>query len=441
MEEEIFYRDSDKRCHLNYDVLLSRFLKENKIVRCDKVYYLYDAQRGIWYQKDLEDIQIGVARFLESETEESWTVSYKKQVMEKLKVATEEVSAMNLPDNKICLRNGVLDMERGCCIKQFDENYLFTNRLEVDFDRNAQAPLFEKFLEEVTCGKQLRKRTLEEFMGLALTKKIGRGEAMILKGAGNNGKSVYLNILCKLLGLDRWTAISVQELPNFGASVLPGKTLAVISEISRENSSNLMTTELKQLITGENMWCNIKYHEAKSIKPCVKVLILTNHNIGLCGDDSDGAIRRLFILPFEYYVSDDKVDLDLSHKLEEELSGILNLAVKGYRRLVRQNFVYSSHDESDKLIREILRRENPLRSFVKEEIVFSYSSNLSYDKFKLCYQKWCKENSIDNQEALDSKQVYAEVAKYYNIEHFKSGNKRGMKNIKLKNDIARTGIL
>ena len=52
-------------------------------------------------------------------------------------------------------------MERGCCIKQFDADYLFTNRLEVDFDKTAQAPLFEKFLEEVTCGDQLRKRTLE----------------------------------------------------------------------------------------------------------------------------------------------------------------------------------------------------------------------------------------------------------------------------------------
>lgn len=432
MKEEIFYRDNDKKYHLNYDVLISRFLKENKIVRCEKAYYLYDVQKGIWCQKDLEDIQISVARFLESETGESWTVSYKKQVLEKLKVATEEVPTMNLPEVKLCLRNGVLDVEKGCYSKQFDEGDLFTNRLEVDFDKTAQAPLFEKFLEEVTCGNQLRKRTLEEFMGLALTKKIGRGEAMILKGAGNNGKSVYLNTLCKLLGLDRWTAISVQELPNFGASVLPGKTLAVISEISKENSSNLMTTEMKQLITGENMWCNIKYHEAKSIKPSVKVLILTNHNIGVSGDDSDGALRRLFILPFEYYVPDDKVDLDLSNKLEEELSGILNLAVKGYRRLARQNFVYSAHEESDRLIKELLRRENPLRSFVKEEVVFLYGFKLSYNKFKLCYQKWCEKNDMDIQATVDSKQIYAEVARYYNIEHYKSDNKRGMKNVQIK---------
>lgn len=432
MNQNFFYRDSDKRFHLNYDALLSSFLDENKIVRCEKVYYLYDSEKGIWYQKDLEDIQIGVARFLESKTEESWTVSYKKQILEKLKVATVEVPAMNLSETKICLRNGILDVEKGSCSKHFNGDYLFTNRLEVDFDKTAKAPLFEKFLEEVTCGNQLRKRTLEEFMGLALTKKIGRGEAMILKGAGNNGKSVYLNILCKLLGVDRWTAISIQELSNFGASVLPGKTLAVISEISRENSSNLMTTELKQLITGENMWCNIKYREAKSIKPCVKVLILTNHNIGVGGDDSDGALRRLFILPFEYYVSDDKVDLDLDNKLKGELSGILNLAIKGYRRLARQNFVYSSHEESDRLVKELLRRENPMRSFIKEKVVFSYGSNLSYNTFRFCYQKWCEKNDMDKQATVDSKQIYAEVARYYNIEHYKSDNKRGMKNVLVK---------
>ncbi len=428
----IFYKGDDGKFHLDYDTFLSRFLKASEVVRYEKMYYCYDSEQGIWRQRDLEDIQLEAARFLESETGESWNVAYKKQTLEKLKVAIQEVKEMNQSDVKVCLRNGVLDVEQGSFRKQFDKRCYFTNRLEVDFDKSARAPVFEKFLEEVSCGNQRRKRTLEEFMGLALTKKIGKGKAMVLRGTGNNGKSVYLNILCELLGADRWTSISIQELPNFGASVLPGKTLAVMSEISKENSRNLMTTELKQLITGENMWCNVKYHDARSIRPYVKVLILTNHRIGTSADDSDGALRRLFIMPFEYHVPDEDVDLELVEKLKGELSGILNISVKGYKRLARQGFVYSAQEESDRLIERYLKTENPMRSFIKEKIIFQQGAKISYSEFTMRFQKWGGENEIDFPTDLDSKQIFSEVKKHFEIERYKSGGIRGMKNIAVK---------
>ncbi len=429
MNMKIFYKCEDGQFRLNYKVFLRRFLEENEVVRYEKAYYRYDSEQGIWKPMDLEDIQLEAARFLESKTGRSWSAAYKNQTLERLKVAIHEVEEMNQPDVKICLRNGVLDVGGGSFRKQFDKSCYFTNRLEVDFDKTAKAPLFEKFLDEVSCGNRCRKQTLEEFMGLALTKDMRNGKAMILRGTGNNGKSVYLNILCELLGADRWTSISIKELPNFGASVLPGKTLAVMSEISEENSRNLMTTELKQLITGETMWCNVKYQNAKSIKPCAKVLILTNHRIGTSGDDSDGACRRLFILPFEYHVPDKDVDLELVEKLKGELSGILNIAVRGYRRLVRQGFVYSAQEESDRLIEGFLKNENPMRSFIKEKIAFQQGAKISYPTFKMQFQKWSKENEIDFPTELDSKQIFSEVEKHYGVECYKSNGVRGMKNI------------
>lgn len=48
-----------------------------------------------------------------------------------------------------------------------------------------------------------------------------------------------------------------------------------------------------------------KEYRCISCKRAAKVLVLSNHNIGVGGDDSDGVLRRLFILPFEYYVPDD----------------------------------------------------------------------------------------------------------------------------------------
>ena len=193
-----------------------------------------------------------------------------------------------------------------------------------------------------------------------------------------------------------------------------------------------MTTELKQLITGENMWCNVKYHDARSIRPYVKVLILTNHRIGTSADDSDGALRRLFIMPFEYHVPDEDVDLELVEKLKGELSGILNISVKGYKRLARQGFVYSAQEESDRLIERYLKTENPMRSFIKEKIIFQQGEKISYSEFTMRFQKWGGENEIDFPTDLDSKQIFSELKKHFEIERYKSGGIRGMKNIAVK---------
>ena len=95
MNIEIFYKGDDGKVHLDYDTFLSRFLKISEVVRYEKTYYRYDSEQGIWRQRDLEDIQLEAARFLESETGESWNVAYKKQTLEKLKVAIQEVEEMN----------------------------------------------------------------------------------------------------------------------------------------------------------------------------------------------------------------------------------------------------------------------------------------------------------------------------------------------------------
>ncbi len=427
-----FYLGNDGRRYLDYDAFINQFFSRYPVIRHEKTYYMYDSKKGIWTPENLEDIEIKAAKYFKRAAKQRWSVGYKSQTIETLKVNTNEAGEMDSPSTKICLKNGVLDMQDGSFHRGYCKEYYFTNRLEVNYNKRAKAPLFEQFLKDVSCNNLRRRRTLEEFMGLALTKEIGCGKAMILRGTGRNGKSVYLNTLCGLLGKDRYTTISLRELPNFGASALPGKTLAVMSETSRDASGNLMTTELKQLITGENMFCNAKYREAKTIKPYAKVLILTNHSIGVSGDESDGALRRLFVLPFEYYVPDGAVDLNLEKKLKKEMSGILNIAVKGYQRLASRDFVYSSQKESDKLVSELLKTENPLRSFIKERIVFKHGSNLSYAEFRQHFLKWCRVNGLDIPVGTDSKQIYAETAKCYNIERFKSDKIRGMKNIEIR---------
>ena len=234
---------------------------------------------------------------------------------------------------------------------------MFTHQIPVEYDENAKWPQFNKFLKQIAVRNKRRRLTLEEFMGLCLTKDIGYGTAIILKGNGCNGKSVYCNVLCAMLGEGNYTTITLKDLSSFGSGKIPNKRLAIMTEISKSTSTNLMTNELKQIISGEHCDCNVKYKQNFDMRPFAKVLILSNHEIGFLNDDSEGALRRVFIVPFEHYVSADERDFQLEDKLLTESSGILNLALEGYRRLVKNGYQYSSKPESDRLIQDLIRTE------------------------------------------------------------------------------------
>ena len=416
-----------------YDNTANNYLYKNHVIRFAKKYYQYDSNKGIWTETSLEEIQIDVARFYEKYTNDKWTVKYKKEMLEKLRIKIQDTDRMDVSDSTVCLQNGVFDLETEI-FGGFTEEYYFTKSLPVFYDENADCPKFRKFLNQVCCGNVQRRQTLEEFLGLALTKNIGPAKALVCKGTGANGKSVYCDMLCELLGSDNCTTISLKDLPGFGSAKIKGKRLAIMTEISKETSKDLMTNELKQLITGDRMSCNKKYSDIEDMKQFAKVLILTNHPVGFTEDDSDGALRRLLFVPFDFQVPLEKRDTELEYKLKAEISGIFNLAVKGYSRLKSNSFVYSSDEESEGIKNSLLVSENPLRCFIKENILFSHGSSISYDVFKEYYKAWFKEKEVEAEaQDLDSKLIFSEVSKRFNgVEKRSSHGKRGIKHIKIK---------
>ena len=429
-KQSMCYKDGNTY-RILYDNTADNYLQENHVIRYGKLYYQYVPNKGIWIEKALDDIQIDVARFYENNTFDRWSVRYKKEMLEKLRIKIQETDRMDVSDSAVCLQNGVFNMETEV-FGDFSEEYYFTKSLPVFYDENADCPKFKKFLKQASCGNLQRQQTLEEFLGLALTKNVGPAKALVCKGTGANGKSVYCEILCDLLGNDNWTTISLKDLPNFGSAKVKGKRLAIMTEISRETSKALMTNELKQLITGDRMSCNKKYSDIEDMKPFAKVLILTNHSVGFTEDDTDGALRRLLFVPFDYQVK--KMDTKLEDKLRAEISGIFNLAIEGYSRLKSNDFVYSSNVESENIKKTLLLSENPLRCFIKENIEFSHGSNIAYSDFKEYYRAWCDENEVEaDVQALDSKLIYSEVSKRFNgVEKRSSHGKRGIKHIKIK---------
>lgn len=428
-----------EKIRFSHNKLVNDFLSENPVVRCKKEYFAYDSATGIFNETELDEIQLSVARYYEKNTNKKWTVKVNREVIECLRINIPDVKEMEKYKSKICLANCVLDVKTRKIYKH-SHKYLFLHRSNVEYNKSAECPLFEQFLDQITMHNQKRKEALVEFMGLCLTKEIGLGMAVILKGAGANGKSVFCNTLCALLGENNYTSVVLKDLPTFGSAKIPGKKLVIMSETSRATSSNVMSNELKQIASGEVMSCNQKYKPITDMKPFAKILLLTNHEIGFLEDDSEGALRRVYIIPFEHYIPPEQRDFHLEDKLKCELSGILNLSLEGYQRLVENGYMYSSKAESDAIINDVIRLSNPLRSFIRENIEYSAESRLSYAKIRKRFSEWCEVNDLSSQgnegfsidKMLDGRDIFKEISNYYNVTRYKSNGDRGLKNIRFK---------
>lgn len=79
-------------------------------------------------------------------------------------------------------KNGVYDLKNGC-FRKHDPNYLMSKMSNAFYDENAESPLFEKFLNEVTNGDGKKKRYLLSALGYALTGDASRECMFILYGA------------------------------------------------------------------------------------------------------------------------------------------------------------------------------------------------------------------------------------------------------------------
>lgn len=426
----LVYTDHWGRKWIAVNKVVKRYIKKKPLLSYLGDYYEYDFSKGIWRRiESLEKLRIRIARYAEEITNLSWGNQYKEEANEHIRVQVKEVDEMDSSMTKICLNNCVVDLATGE-VSDFSPDECFTTRFDIDYDPKAKCPNTDKFLDQVSCGSENRKKSLVEFLGLGFTK-VNCPQAVLLTGNGANGKSCYCNLLTELLGPENYTSITISELKAFGTGKLPGKRLAIMSEISKSDSENLMTTELKQIVTGEVMGGNVKYKQLFDFRPYAKVLILSNHMVGFSNDASVGVTRRLHVIPFELQLSESERDNRLLEKLLAEKSGIFNLAIQGYQRYVANGNIFSSSKESNDIIRGIMCKDNPIAEFVKEMIAFDSTSFVSYKKLRENYIKWCEGNAIEVS-SPDGRLFMSEISKFGKVESRKSNGNRGIKGICLK---------
>lgn len=202
----------------------------------------------------------------------------------------------------------------------------------VEFDPDADAPLWDAFLERILPDQPVR-RYVQQLVGYSLTAKTGEQILPILYGSGANGKTTFLETIRHLLGdYGQVAPASVfvdqkEGIPNDIAR-LRGARFVMVSEISE--GKRLNEALVKRLTGGDTLTARFLRAEFFEFKPQFKAWLATNHKPEIRGTD-EAIWRRIRLIPFTVTIPEPERDDDFPATLLAELPGILNWALAGYQ--------------------------------------------------------------------------------------------------------------
>jgi putative DNA primase/helicase len=286
----------------------------------------------------------------------------------------------------INLKNGTFEITpEKTQLRGFDRSDFMTYQLPFEYDPNAQAPLFEKYLNAVLPEKQ-RQNILSEYLGYVFihTSTLKLEKTLLLYGTGANGKSVFYEIVRSLFGEQNTSEYSLQSLTNdtgYFRAMIANKLINYASEIN----GKLETSIFKQLVSGEPVEARLPYGHPFTITHYAK-LIFNCNELPKDVEQTNAYFRRFLIVPFEITIPEEEQDKQLAQKIiTNELSGVFNWVLQGLRRLLEQK-CFSECDAVRRACEQYELESDSVRLFIQE---MEYKpSPTDHKQIKLLYSEY-----------------------------------------------------
>lgn len=211
-------------------------------------------------------------------------------------------------------------------------------------------------------------------------------------GEGMNGKTVLLNLISVLLGKENVSNESLQRLCNkeYAVASLYGKLVNICPDIP---SSALHDIDVFKQLTGNDIFIRgeKKYKDSFTFRNTARLTFSANE---LPAGKMDYAyyIRLILVkFPNNFEGKEDKNLLD-SLTTEQELSGLLNLALKGLKRL-QANDKFSNCKSAKDTQKEYTLNSNHVAAFMFE-CTESSDKDCPATELYLTYVGWCTAHKI-----------------------------------------------
>ena len=318
------------------------------------------------------------------------------------------------PVEEIPIKNGILNVMTKE-IKPFTPKKIFFNKIPITYEVTKNCPSIEQFFKDVIKNDS-DIPILYEIFGYCLLKDYRIQKAIMLNGAGANGKSRFLELIKRFLGPENCINIPVQEFEkdDFAISQLHGKLANISGDLSPEALEH--TGNFKMLVTGDPVSANRKFLSRLTFSNYSKQIYSANQ-LPKTYDLTPAFFRRWILLDFLFTFlppkdynqlnakdREEKIGEKIKYRLadpiiiekiisEDELSGLLNKALDGLKRLLdNKEFSYSQSIEEIKKL--WIRKSDSFQAFCMDCIEQDSLEMVTKEKLRQEYTEYCRKHKL-----------------------------------------------
>lgn len=293
-------------------------------------------------------------------------------------------------------RNGTVNLHTGG-IQPHDARDYLTKICPVEYNPNAQAPMWESHLQRVTDGNQNLIDFLQRLCGYSLTGSTAEQAFILLWGPGGTGKTTFIEAIRYVMGgyatnaePKTFMVKNYQSRASSDLARLQGARLVTSSET--EENEKLAVSLVKRLSGTTKLTAAHLYQGEFEFEPTFKLWIDTNHKPKVKSDD-DALWDRIILVPFTNVIRNTPVDVKGFHSIlrTSEAPGILRWMVEGallWRsegKLIRPPIVSEA-------IHEYREETDTLGQFLEDRCETGPGRSVRTSLLFQTYKTWCREN-------------------------------------------------
>jgi putative DNA primase/helicase len=260
---------------------------------------------------------------------------------------------------------------------------------------SGDCPIWLNHIEFVTGKDADLMRYLQKLAGYALGGDRSEQIFAFLYGAGNNGKSVFLETLRFVMGdyavtVDTDVFMERKYGTPHKEELMPmrGARLVVASELPPGAEWN--EARIKNFTGGERTRARAMH--ANSTEFDIEALLI------MAGNDKPhmkgvgpAMVRRLHLMPFPYQVGPDMRDKQLPAKLRPEAPGVIRWMIQGYRLWKSEGL--NPPEVIEAATQEYAKDEDPHAQWLDDMLVRDpLQRDASMGKLFESWEEWCKGN-------------------------------------------------
>lgn len=277
-----------------------------------------------------------------------------------------EERRFDVDESMVCFENCALDVRSGDVLP-FGTNVYTDYIRPFEYSKELRCPMWRKFLNEVMPDVD-EQACLQEFFGMCyLDRNYYSVEKFALfVGTGSNGKSVVFDVIKSIIGKDRVSYLSPDQLINEKQVVsVIGKRLNFAPDIRKGASFD---SALKALSSGQDV-AGWRLYSGTTVIKCPPLVFALNE-MPRFRDITSAFFRRVMLFSFDITIPQHKQDRSLAARIvRDESGGVFHWMMEGLWRLQNNHGEFTHCKKMERNLESLKRRvrseENPVLQYLE----------------------------------------------------------------------------